>query len=60
MKVTTEEKLKGLAAEVLGEVKEAFGEVIHRPDIAESGKKERKAGQMLRKADNSKQPKLDP
>jgi len=59
MKESTKDKVKGLATEVKGEVKQAFGYAIQRPDIVKEGKKERAAGRLQRKVDNSKQPKFD-
>jgi uncharacterized protein YjbJ (UPF0337 family) len=59
MKEGTKDKIKGLATEVKGEVRQALGYAIQRPDLVKDGKKQRAAGRLQRRVDDSKQPKFD-
>jgi uncharacterized protein YjbJ (UPF0337 family) len=53
--VSTKDTIKGIAREAKGEVEQAIGSVINRPDIKAKGKKDRAVGRVQRKADDSKQ-----
>jgi uncharacterized protein YjbJ (UPF0337 family) len=55
MKETTKEKIKGVVREAKGEVEQAVGSVLSRPDIKAKGKKDRAAGRVQRHADDRKQ-----
>jgi uncharacterized protein YjbJ (UPF0337 family) len=55
MKVSAKDTIKGIAREAKGEVEQAIGNLMSRPDIKAKGKKDRAAGRIQRKADDSKQ-----
>jgi uncharacterized protein YjbJ (UPF0337 family) len=55
MKVSTKDTIKGIAREAKGEVEQAIGSVINRPEIKAKGKKDRAVGRVQRNADDSKQ-----
>jgi len=55
MKETTNDKIKGVALEVKGEVEEVVGTVLNRPDLKAKGLKDREDGRVQRQADDRKQ-----
>jgi uncharacterized protein YjbJ (UPF0337 family) len=55
MKENTENKIKGIVREAKGEVEQAIGNVLRRPDLKAIGRKDRATGRVQRQADNRKQ-----
>ena len=55
MKGNTKSKIKGIMREAKGEVEQALGNVLSRPDLKAKGRKDRAAGRVQRQADNRKQ-----
>jgi uncharacterized protein YjbJ (UPF0337 family) len=55
MKENTKNKIKGIVREAKGEVEQAIGSALSRPDLKARGRKDRAAGRVQRQADNRKQ-----
>jgi uncharacterized protein YjbJ (UPF0337 family) len=55
MKDNMKNKIKGIVRETKGEVEQALGNALSRPDLKAKGRKDRAAGRVQRQADNRKQ-----
>jgi uncharacterized protein YjbJ (UPF0337 family) len=54
MKGNTKNKIKGIVREAKGEVEQALGNGLSRPDLKAIGWKDRATGRVQRQADNRK------